>query len=219
MPVEEGMVKRIDDLIEKGSAVIATYRPSPPRTVGFPTLNSGAFTEWRTQVLSFLANLLGPDHVYTQNFESKVRRRFASNVESGQGILRAVREDIQGGFLTDVKTLLSAQVFTDFLEMTEHLLDQGYKDPAASLCGAVLENGLRRIAANNNVKLKTRENLASLNQKCADAGIYNRLVQKKVQVWIEVRNNADHGGFGEYSEEDVDDMIQGVSQFLGDYLG
>lgn len=141
-----------------------------------------------------------------------------SHVKTGQGILRAVREDVEGGYLTDIRTLISAEVFTDFLEMAEHLHDNGYKDPAASLTGAVLEDGLRKIADANIVKLKAREDLSSLNSKLVSADVYNNLMRKKIQVWIDVRNNADHGHFGEYDTNDVTDMISGVERFLADYL-
>ena len=33
----------------------------------------------------------------------------------GQSILRSVREDVEVGYLTDIRTLISAGVFTDFL--------------------------------------------------------------------------------------------------------
>ena len=102
--------------------------------------------------------------------------------------------------------------------MADHLLECGYKDPAASLCGAVLEDGLRQIASNAGVNLKSKENLSSLNHRCADAGIYNRLTQKKIQVWGDVRNNADHGKFNEYTEQDVQEMLKGVRQFLKNHL-
>ena len=94
-------------------------------------------------VLSFLTKLLGADHVYVASFE-EIERGYVSSVKAGIGILKAVREDLEDGFLTDVQTLVSAEVFSDFLAMAGHLLEREYKDPAASLCGAVLEQGLRK---------------------------------------------------------------------------
>jgi len=98
--------------------------------------------------------------------------------------------------------------------MAEHLISQGYKDASASLAGAVLEDGLRKICANNGIKLKSTEDISSLNQKLADASVYNRLTQKKVQVWNDIRNNADHGHFEGYTKDDVEEMIKGIKDFL-----
>jgi hypothetical protein len=63
----------------------------------------------------------------------------------GQSILRSVREDVEDGYLTDIRTLISAEVFTDFLEMAEHLDDNGYKDPTAYSTGAVLEDVCEKL--------------------------------------------------------------------------
>ena len=209
---------RVERLLTKGAAVLETHSPNPPGVVGFPTLDHGTFTEWRTQSLSLLTNLLGAEHVYVTNFEQRVNRGYASSVKAGIGILKAVSEDLEDGFLADVRTLVSADVFTDFLAMAGHLLECGYKDPAASLCGAVLEQGLRRIATNGGIKVRERDDLSSLNQKLATKGVYTRIVQRRLTVWTDVRNAADHGKFSEYSNADVADMHTGVSDFLERHL-
>ena len=210
---------RIERLLAKGSAVLATARPNPPNVIGFPTsVDTGAFAEWRTQSLSLLTNLLGAEHVYVASFEKEVKGSNTLSTEAGIGILKAVGEDLEDGYLTDMRTLVSAEVFTDFLAMVEHLLDHDYKDPAASLCGAVLEEGLRRIATNRGVNLRARDDLSALNQKLAAKGVYTRLVQRRLAVWTDVRNAAVHGKFTEYSKADVADMLTGVSSFLAQHL-
>jgi hypothetical protein len=218
MNLQQEILDRLDSLIAKGNKVLATHRPNPPNVIGYPTLSSEAFSEWQTQSHAYLINVLGQDHIYVQRFKSIGQKGYTGAVGSGQGILRAVREDIEGGYLKRVQALVSAEIFTDFVEMTEHLLEQGYKDPAASLVGAVLEDGLRKISAKNAVTVKAKEDISSLNKKLADAQVYNRLRQKKLQVWNDVRNNADHGKFSEYSKDDVKEMIKGVSDFLAQYL-
>ena len=212
---DEKVLERLEELITKGDQVLATHRPNPPGVIGFSTLAPGAFTEWRTQSLSFLMNLLGEGHVYVQSFRDGVDSGRLSEVHAGQGILRAVAEDVRLGFLADVRSLISADVFADFLDMADHLLEAGYQHSAASLSGAVLENGLRQIATKGGLSVRTRDDLSALNSKCAGAGIYNRLVQRKVQVWVGIRNHADHGEFSEYTEADVREMVSGVRNFLG----
>ena len=97
-------------------------------------------------------------------------------------------------------------------------MQAGYKDAAASITGAVLEDGLRRIASAKQISIKNSDDLSTLNHKLADAQIYNRLMQKKIQVWNDIRNNAAHGKFAEYRPEDVKEMIVGVQAFLADQL-
>ena len=148
----------------------------------------------------------------------QVTQGFTGNVKSGKGILQALREDIEAGYLKRIETLVSADIFDDFLEMAQYLLSQGYKDPTASLVGAVLENGLRRMCLAHGITLSVKGDISSLNKKLADAEVYNRLTQKKVQVWNDIRNNADHGKFNEYEMDDVNEMLKGVRNFLQQYL-
>lgn len=75
-----------------------------------------------------------------------------------------------------------------------------------------------KIADANSVKLKARKDLSSLNSKLVSAGVYNNLVRKKIQVWIAVRNNADHGHFGECAADDIADMVGSIKRFLADRL-
>jgi len=218
MSIDERLLNRLDELIQKADQVLATHEPNPPNVIGFPTLDAEAFRGWQTQSLAFLSNVVGVDHVYTESFRSNVDQGFQGSVEAGKGILAAAREDVALGYLSRVKALVAAELFSDFVEMSEHLLDAGYKDPAASLVGAVLENGLRQIATEHGIKLKAKEDLSSLNSKCAQADVYSRLTQKKLQVWTDVRNHADHGEFNRYAESDVRDMLAGVTDFLGTHL-
>jgi hypothetical protein len=86
------------------------------------------------------------------------------------------------------------------------------------LIGAVLEDGLRRIAEEKDVEVTSRDALASLSHRLEAAGLYNRLKQTQLQVWIRIRNDAAHGHFDEYALADVQQMHLGVSQFLAEYL-
>ena len=134
------------------------------------------------------------------------------------GVLRAASEDLVNGYLFDTRSLIEAEVFSDFLEIAQHLLDSGYKDPAASLAGAVLEDGLRRVCSAASVPFKKSDGLDALNTALAKAGAYNRLVQSRVDTWRHIRNAADHGNFAEYGADDVRDMIAGVRDLLASNL-
>jgi hypothetical protein len=96
---EEKSVERLDRLIAKGEAVLRTHRPNPPNVIGFPTLDSGAFAEWRTQSLSCLVTVLGDAHVYVENFKEQIKKGYNGTVKAGIGILKATKEDIAAGHL------------------------------------------------------------------------------------------------------------------------
>ena len=210
---EDRILKRIDELLSKADEVLATGK----KVGGWPSVDTMRFAEWKTGVQNLIANFLGKEHIYFENFSS-IKRPDPYNVREGVGILKAIREDLESGFLIDIKILISAEIFTDFLEMAEHLIENGYKDAAASLTGAVLEDGLRRVAKKNEIGYKKTEGLAALNNKLKKEGIYNPLTHKKVETWREIRNSADHGKFNEYGTDDVKKMHEGVVDFLEKYL-
>ena len=210
----EKIIDRLNQLMEMGEKVLSTK----VRHAGGSHVNSASFYQWRAGALSFLNNVFGDDSTHFQEFHERCTVNMHSKATIGQGILKAAKKDIEEGHLKKIETLVAADIFEDFLEMSEHLVEQGYKDPAAMLVGAVLEDGLRKIAKNNGITLKSKEDIASLNQKLVDAKIFNRLIQKKVNVWNEIRNKADHAEFEKYDLNDVKEMLKGVRDFLGQHL-
>ena len=219
MKLDERIRVRAIALIAKADQVLSTYRPSEMGWGGRRTLSPQEFANWRSQSLAFLTDLLGPDHIYTSEYKEKTEAfAYIGSVDAGMGILRAVLEDIDQGFIETVRQLIAAELFSNLFEQAAHLLENSYNAPAASLAGAALENGLRSIAHQSGIKVREKEDLSTLNKKLADKEVYNRLVQRKVQVWTDVRNLADHGKFDEFSEDDVRNLIEGAQSFLADYL-
>jgi len=137
---------------------------------------------------------------------------------AGLAILQAAKDEIEGGYLKKTRTLAFAEIFDNFLEMADHLVQAGYKDPAASLIGAVLENGLRILAEENVITVRIGDDIASLNKKLADQEVYSRIVQGEIQTQKRIRDGADHGQFEEYDLEQVRRMREFVSGFLAEYF-
>lgn len=208
--LEDQVIDRLDYLIEKGISLLSDLAEGEDETA--------RFWAWQTQCTVYLNNLVGQEHEYTKRFVYKNLPSIYDQIYIGIEVLQALQEDVADNCLFDIKNLVSAEVFADFLGMAEHLIETGYKDPAASLIGAVLEDGLRRIASNHDIKVKSRDDLGSLNQRCADKGVYTRLEQQRVQFWNTLRNDADHGHFGSYTEQDVKEMLPGVRNFLARFL-
>ena len=215
---------RINELLSHGQNVINSEYPSDAGMMGtFYFLNDELFIEWRAASLSFLNAVFGKDHIFLQKFnDANSSTPTAYIVKKGIGVLKAAKQEIDGGWLTSFKGLVSAEIFSDFLEMAEHLLEQGYKDPAAVMIGSVLEEHLRQLCQNNSLPIDTIKDGKSIPKKAdamnADltkAGIYNLLSQKSVTAWLDLRNKAAHGQYNEYTEQEVKLMYQGVIDFIG----
>ena len=136
------------------------------------------------------------------------------------GILRAMRADYAAGYLSSIAELIHADLFADFLEMSDHLLSQGYKDPAAVVAGSVLEEHLRKLCGKAGIATVNRtapKKADLLDADLAGASVYSKLDQKSVTAWLDLRNKAAHGKYSEYTKEQVQALQEGVRHFMTRY--
>jgi hypothetical protein len=148
---------------------------------------------------------------------SMYREAITRRLDAKIGALRALRRDCDAGYLTSLQGLIRAEVFADFLEMAEHLLKQEYKDPAAVLVGGVLEDHLRALCTSAGISVVASakpKKADAMNNELAAAGRYNKLDQKNVTAWLDLRNKAAHGQYAEYGRDQVGTMLLGVQEFV-----
>lgn len=103
------------------------------------------FFEFRSSALSSLLMTVGKDHPYYIEFNTKCDNKFRDHAEAGIGILSAALSELKEGWLYAAKTLVTAEIFTDFIEMASYLADENYKDAAAVIAGIVLEEQLCQL--------------------------------------------------------------------------
>src|ERR1043166_2098428 len=145
----EYLIKRADELIKLAHGVLSTQRESQMGRY----VEVSSFGEMRTAGLSFIARTFGNDSPQYKEFDVSVKGPAAHYSERAMGILKACRNEIAGGWLFTTKGLVSAEVFGDFISMAEHLLKEGYKDPAAVMVGSVLEEHLRQLCQKNSIPI------------------------------------------------------------------
>jgi hypothetical protein len=214
----EMIVARLDALITKGNNAAAAMRY--PDSDGLHTDAAyETYQGWHAQALTCIVDLTGPDSEYHKNFALQTRSAGSTAARIGVGILTSLREDVASGNLRRTADLVAGEVFSDFLEMAGHLLTAGYYVPAASLVGAVLEEGLRRLAGAKQVKVAAEDDVSALNNRLASKNVYSLLVRKQVDLWAGIRNAADHGHFDQIKPGVVAAMHSGVEQFLAEQLG
>jgi phosphoserine phosphatase len=141
----------------------------------------------------------------------------ACSVPHIAGVLDALRVSYEGGYLATVSELIHAEMFSDFLEMAEYLLSEGYKDPAAVIAGSVLEEHLRRFASRSGIDANVGgkpKKADQLNADLAGRAVYSKLDQKSVTSWLDLRNRAAHGKYSEYSRDQVALYMQGIRDFI-----
>lgn len=155
---------------------------------------------------------------YVQEAETFRRNDQRPRMVRLAGVLKALKEDVNEGWLQTVEELVHADTFSDLLEQARELNSKGYKDAAAVIAGTVLESHLRLLCDKNSIptslqagRYKTAD---SMNTELAKTGVYNQLQQKHVTAWLGIRNAAAHGKYSQYTAADVVSLISGVEQFI-----
>ncbi|MFB2979527.1 hypothetical protein [Microseira sp. BLCC-F43] len=212
----EDITGRADELIKLANKTFAESVAS-----NYKDIAPDIFSNLRSGSLSFIERVYGIEHTYYKEFDKQVTDISWYNIKLALGILTAIRNELDGGWLQTTRGLISAEVFADFLEMAEHLLDEHYKDAAAVMIGGVLEEHLRQLCQKAALDVEDFSNGKSvprkadrLNSQLSSTKIYTKLDQKQVTAWLDLRNKAAHARYGEYSEEQVKLMLDGVRNFI-----
>ena len=153
---------------------------------------------------------------YRCSSDSNSHDNLAMVIGAAKSLLLAMRN----GYLKRREELIHADVFNDFLEMSEYLLSTGYKDAAAVTIGSVLEVHLKKLATKHSIltELSGKAKKAdTINSDLVKAGAYNKLEQKSVTAWLGIRNYAAHGEYDEYDKQQVELMLSGVRGFMNKY--
>lgn len=183
------------------------------------TLAKAKYASFKTRSLNLIRRALGmeSDH-YRELLRLSEGQPEFSHFATCLGIVEAAQSDLKAGLLFDMRAIIEAEVLGDFIDQAETLLAAKYHVPAASLAGAVLEDVLRKLWVRNGLSIPQKTNINSLNTELAKAGEYNALTQKQITAHADVRNSADHGRYGQFKAQDVEDMIKWVRQFSEDHL-
>ena len=185
-------------------------------------------TELHTRCVAAIERAAGKDSTY---FERFMKMSMEAPIEYYQvdlhqqvdiqiGVAKALLFDIENDYLTSFEETIHGDLFADYVEMAAHLVENGYKDPAAVLAGSTLEVHLRQLCKKHDVaaepdgKMKKTQ---TLNQDLAQAGAYTKLDLKSITAWLDIRNNTAHGKYDKYDESQVKNLISFVRGFIEKY--
>jgi hypothetical protein len=211
--------KQFKELLAAGETVLATVRRPPQGVIGDNRVDSASSQRWAISTSSFLGRVFGSGSEYYQGFKKSFQTPgFSSDMRLGMAVLRSAWDDYSSGYLANVNSLITAEVFDDFLEQAEHLFAQGYYQPAAVLAGAVLEDTLRKLCTREGVVLPDKPKMDSMNAELTKKDAYNKLVHKQVTWLADIRNKAAHGQWNEFTKSDVETMLRQIREFVTTHM-
>ncbi len=176
---------------------------------------SGEWYEWATSVLNLLQRAFGKESAHLQNFQ-RVYDAFTgweSDVEAAKGVFRAAKTDYDGGYTVNLETAISGEIFGDFVALAKRALAEGYKDVAAVLVCAALEDTLKRFGAQHRIDTADRsmqDVVGALKAKGLVGGAQKTLLDTMPKI----RDYAMHAEWTKIGPSDVNSVIGFVEQFL-----
>jgi hypothetical protein len=218
MSAQSRLSKRFDELILQANGVEAT-KAFRHGYIDGEYVDDEALLNWRVKARNLLASACGSDSEHYRSFveaeQGSAYRTTCEDLARMKGVFSAAKEDLEGGHIKSLRSLVQVDAFTSELEQAKELLLDNCGTAAAVIAGVVLETTLRIICIKNNIRVSK---LDKMNLALSQAGEYDSTVQKQITTWAGIRNNAVRGHAGVFSKEDVESMIQGVERFVLVYI-
>jgi hypothetical protein len=207
----------MNNILKQIDSALSDYQASGISS-GVPTPSREDLKRLYTRLGSTM-DRLAPAGFHRDHFKrSKHGNTLQERIISLAGMLKALRMDYENGYLQTVEELIHADMFSNFLDMAAYLVTQRYKDAAAVITGSALEQHLRALCKKNDIDISDANarpiTAEVLNQKLRTKGVYNLLEQKNVTSWLDLRNNAAHGHYDEYNENQVKSLVGSVREFI-----
>lgn len=215
----QGFIKQLDDVIRDYE-----YLRQGSKHDDLSDLPVFKAVQNLTRLRAVIHRVSGAKSEYVKQCEALLGEKHRSGLQASRlyGVAKALRSDVSAGYLQSVTELLHGELFADFLEMAQHLLDEGYKDAAAVIAGSSLEGHLRQICQKAGIDIELQKDDGStsmkkaerLNSDLAKQEVYSKSDQKSVTAWLGLRNDAAHGDYHKYEAPQVGIMISGIRDFL-----
>lgn len=111
MNTDEKIIARLNQLIYKADDVLATHTPNPPGIIGFPTLNTEGFQQWKASSENIIKTACGTHSNYLDNFRNETEHGAHEEcVRAGKGILTALKEDLEAGLYAPLNNTYTSDV-------------------------------------------------------------------------------------------------------------
>lgn len=217
MHLDPIIIRRFGELNTKAESVLAAKVVDFVSAEGerYCKVPSDMYKEWATNVLNLLHRTFGESSIHYKNLAEHYSKfgGWLSDFNDSFGIFRAAKEDFEGGYLFNIRTLAKAEVLSDAISQAQELLASEYKDPACILARVALESALKDLASRYGV---SEGKLDRMNADLTKAGAYNMAKQKQITAWAEIGNKAAHGEWSQYTAQDASAMVAGVEALVAD---
>lgn len=214
---------KFEMVIKEIESILAECNNSANRIRGYEGKNVGIITEINSKLLNTI-DRMAPNDVHKEQARKTVGTYQISNdycIDILTGILKAICDDYKFDRIKYFVEIAHANLFSSFVDMADYLSKEGYKDAAAVIIGSTLEAHLKELCNKSNILTIDSDGKeiksTKLNEDLKKAGVYTLSMQKQITAWQDIRNDAAHAKYKNYSKEQVEMMISGIRTFIIQY--
>lgn len=223
MKVDLIITSRLQHLVDFYSELLGT-RKSGSNNVGggyklpYDFVDREKATQWGVSCLNILRIVFGVDSDHYAKFDSQFKDfPEYSAVNAAFGILKSGLDDYSNGYVFDLQTSISGEIFQDFVELAKRALAEGNKDVAAVLACSALEDTLKRYAQKKGLAVDDKD-MADVVAALKSQGLVSGAQKTLLNTMPKIRNYAMHANWDKITEPDVNSVIGFVEQFLITYF-
>lgn len=186
---------------------------------GSDVISEALVRQLQTRAIAAIERTSGKSSVYYEKANAVFQENdhIYNKLAGVIGVTESLLIDVKSGYLQSFEELIHADLFGDFLEMSEHLVSTGYKDAAAVMAGSTLEAHLKQLANKFSVAIEVDsrpKKSDAINSDLVKCNAYTKLDQKNITAWLGLRNQAAHGNYNEYDKQQVNLLISSVRDFI-----
>lgn len=210
MPSHEDIHRRFQELAAQATAI---------RTSGNPErADAREFYAWVSSSLNLIRSVFGEASPHFARLNAEVTRTQNNfighhHLDACRGIFTGAKSDAEGGFIFQLESEISSEVFGDFVALAKAVLSEGHHTVAAVLACAALEDALKRYASRNGLQTdgKTMEDVVNALK---GAGLVSGAQKALLGAMPKVRNFAMHADWDKITPQDAGSVIGFVEAFL-----
>ncbi|MCX6353081.1 MAG: hypothetical protein NTX03_14670 [Bacteroidetes bacterium] len=215
----EFYIRQLDNVLKEYETFLSNHQYDTSSD-GYTEDSSGL----RAMMKGAVMRITGKDSHYTKGVFKALEVTYADRhvFQTSIGILKALRTELENGYFKSISEIIQAEIFSDYLEMAEYLIEGSYIDAAAVIVGSTLEAHLKELCKLNNIDIeidngkgkKIPKKAEQMNVDLCKNDSYPKTYQIQITAWLSIRNSAAHANYKDYSSDQVKNMLFGVRQFI-----
>ena len=210
---KEKLVRICTALIEEASTVRATKFDT--EVIGAPLFaDLQAMHRWWGKVKSFGHQLGTAAKPWSNTFDTEPERNTHAFVMRNQGILEAIKHELENDHLASYTQIVRAETLGDLHDQAEHLIGKGYYLAAAVIGRAILEEHLRNTCDVLGCA-PAKATLNDFNMALYGVEHYKKTKMKQLDALASIGNDAAHNK-PELTKENAAKLISDLPGIIED---